>query len=313
MRTPRTRHARAWPYLTPVVVAFAVWIYGPLLATVALSVAQWDLTSGPPRFVGAANYRTLLAQPEFLASLGRTLALVGCLLPVATVLPMSLAIALWKRPGRASTIYRAVLFLPVVLAPVATAVSWQFVLNPLQGVLDRVLALAGVAPANWLGDPHTALPVIAAITAGKLIALNTLLYGAALSGIDPRVLAAARLDGASEWETTRHLVLSHLRRITVLLAGVCVVLGGQWAFTNVAVLTQGGPDGVTDNVYYRIYTYGFTFFDTGVASAAAVVLIAVLALPLGVRALTLRRRSAGDHIPERVDQPTPARHLQSVT
>lgn len=280
---------RAFGYLAPLLIVLAVWVYGPLACTIVLSVLDWDGV-GTPAFAGLGNFVTLFTRPEFPAALLSTVALVACVLPFATVVPMGLAIMLWKRPGRASSVYRAVLFLPVVLAPVATAMSWQFVLNPLGGVLNETLGVFGLGPVNWLGDPATALPTIAAITAGKVVGLNVLLYGAALDGIDRDGLAAAGIDGATEWQTTRHVVVPQLWPITGLLAGLCVVLAGQWAFTNVAVLTQGGPDGTTDNVYYRLYTYGFTFFDTGVASAAAVVLIVVLGLPLAVRAV-LRSRS----------------------
>jgi multiple sugar transport system permease protein len=283
------RRSGALAYLTPLLVVLAVWVYGPLVFTVVLSVLNWD-GSGTPTFAGMDNFAELLAQPEFPAALLHTVVLVACVLPFATVVPMSLAIMLWKQPGRASSVYRALLFLPVVLAPVATALAWQFVLNPLGGVLDETLGLLGLGPVDWLGDPATALPTIAVITAEKVIGLNVLLYGAALDGIDRQSLAAASLDGATEWQTTRHVVVPQLWPITGLLVGLCVVLAGQWAFTNVAVLTQGAPNGTTDNVYYRLYTYGFTFFDNGLASAAAVVLIVLLGLPLAIRAL-LRRRA----------------------
>jgi multiple sugar transport system permease protein len=281
---------RAWPYVAPLVTVLAVTLYGPLVMTLVLSVVDWDFT-GAPTLAGVRHYADLFTQPEFPGALVQTLFLVAWMVPFASVLPMGLAILLWKRPGRASAVYRALLFSPVVLAPVANAVSWQFVLNPLQGVANRALGLLGVAPVNWLGDPHTALPTIAVITAGKIIGLNVVLYGAALGGVDPQCLAAARVDGASEWQITWRVVLPQLRRTTILLSGLTVLLAGQWAFTNVAVLTQGGPHGVTDNVYYRIYTYGFTFFDTGAASAAAVVVTATLGLPLLIREL-LRRRTA---------------------
>lgn len=290
---PRRGRTAGALFTAPALLMVGVWVLLPLAATVVLSLTSWNLTSGAPEFVGAANYADLFARPDFLAAMGRTLLLVALLLPFATVVPMGLAILLWRGPSRSGAVYRTLLFLPMVLAPVASAVSWQFVLNPLQGVANTALAVVGVAGPNWLGDPRTALPTIALITAGKLVALNVLLYGAALDRIDHRVLAAARLDGATRWEQTRHLIVPHLWRTTSLLAGVCAVLAGQWAFNNVAVLTQGGPDGATDNVYYWIYTAGFTYFEIGTASAGAVVLVVVLGAPLVLRQALLRR-TGGD-------------------
>jgi len=204
---------------------------------------------------------------------------------------MVVAVLLWKRPGRAASVYRALLFLPVVLAPVASAMSWQFVLNPIGGVASQTLAALHLGPVNWLGDPATALPTIAVITAQKVIGLNVLLYGAALDGLDRDCLDAARIDGAAEWQVTWHIAVQQLWSTTALLASVCVILAGSWAFTNVAVLTQGGPSGSTDNVSYRLYAYGFTFFETGLASAGAVVLMLLLAVLVGLP-LILRRERA---------------------
>lgn len=291
-RAPANRRAGVAGYLAPLVVVLTVWVYGPLAFTLVLSVLRWDGT-GAPRFVALQNYAELFGQPDFPVALGRTLLLVLCVLPFATLVPMALAIMLWKHPGRASSFYRAVLFAPVMLAPVATAIAWQFVLNPIGGVLNEVLGLVRIAPVNWLGDPRSALPAIAVITAQKIVGLNLLLYGSALDGLDRQCLAAARVDGATEWQVTRFVVVPQLWPITRLLIGICVVLAGQWAFTNVAVLTQGGPDGSTGNVYYQLYTYGFTFFDTGQASAGAAVLVAALGVPLAVRALLRRTAAAG--------------------
>lgn len=290
-RAPGSR-PRAWPYLTPLLLGLVVWVYGPLLFTGLLSVLDWDLVSGNPRFAGTRNYARLLTEPEFAAASVRTGLYVACMLPFATLVPMALAIALWKRPGRASEIYRGLLVLPIILAPVAMAVSWQFILNPLQGLVNSILGVAGLPQPNWLADPNTALAVIVLITAAKVVALNTLLFGAALAGFDRRPLDAARIDGATEWELTRFVVLPQLLPTTILLGGLCVVLAGQWVFTNVAVLTQGGPDGTTDNIYYRLYTYGFTFFDIGTASAGAVLVVAAVSLVLACRTVLRGARRA---------------------
>jgi multiple sugar transport system permease protein len=256
-----------------VLVLLMAWVYGPALFTGVLSFLEWNLTGAPGGFVGLDNYARLLREPEFAQAAGQTLLYAAALLPFSTVVPMFLAIMLWQRPGRASTVYRSLLFLPVMVAPVAVAVSWRFILNPLQGLANEVIGLVGLPPMNWLGTPSTALIVIVLVTSAKVTAFNMLLYSAALSTLDRRTLEAARLERASAWETTRFVVIPQLNRTTVLLGLLSIVLAGQWVFTNVSVLTQGGPDGVTDNVYYRIYTLGFEFFETGMASAAAAIVL----------------------------------------
>lgn len=287
--TPRVRGTGL--YLVPLLVALGVWVYGPLLWTGVLAVLDWDLISPDPRFVGAENFLELFARPETGNAVVRTGWYVLGMLPFATVVPLALAIMLWRRPGRAAEGYRAVLFSPVVLAPSATAISWQFLLSPEQGLVNTALGAVGLPTPNWLGDAATALPTIVVITAGKIVALNMLLFSAALAGVDRRALDAARLDGATEWETTRWIVLPQMVRTTVLLSALCVIVAGQWVFTNVAVLTRGGPDGATDNIYYRLYAEGFDFFDAGAASALAVAITLVPAVLFGAAARWNRRRS----------------------
>ncbi|MDT3443232.1 MULTISPECIES: carbohydrate ABC transporter permease [unclassified Pseudofrankia] len=286
----RTRLA-PWAYQAPVVLSLIVWVYGPLVFTAALSLLDWNLTSPSGSFVGLRNYRRLVEEPEFPAALSRTALYVLTMLPFATVVPMALAIMLWKRPGRTSDVYRSLLFLPVVLAPVATALTWRFILDPLSGIVNTVFGEIGLPQRDWLGDPSTALWTISLITAARFVALNMLLYGAALAALDRRAFDAARVDGATEWEITRHLVVPQLGGTTVLLGFLCLVFAGQWTFTNIAVLTQGGPVGATDNVYYRLYTYAFTFFDAGTAAAAAVTIVVLLTALFGASSLLRRRRA----------------------
>ncbi|MCK9899933.1 ABC transporter permease [Parafrankia colletiae] len=279
-----------WAYQAPLLIALVVWVYGPLVFTAVLSVLDWDLTSPDKTFVGVDNYRQLVEEPEFPRALARTGLYVLALLPFATVLPMALAIMLWKRPGKASDRYRSLLFMPVVLAPVATAVTWRFILDPLGGVVNSTFGAVGLPEQDWLGDPDTAIWAISLITASRFVALNILLYGAALVALDRRAFDAARVDGATEWEITRHLVVPQLVGTTALLAFLCAVFAGQWTFTNIAVLTQGGPVNSTDNVYYRLYTYAFTFFEAGTGAAAAVLIVVVLTALFGLSTLVRRRR-----------------------
>jgi multiple sugar transport system permease protein len=270
-----------WAYLAPSVALMAVWIYLPVLLTLVLSVMDWQLVRADGAFVGLVNFRRLFDDPEFLAACVQTLWYALGLLPFATLAPLAMAVLLWKHDSPATRVYRALLFLPVVLAPVATAVSWRFLLDPLQGLANAALGVVGLGPVNWLGDPTPAFWVIVALTGTKIFALNTLLYLAGLAAVDRRYIEAARVDGATEWEVTSRLIVPLLGRTTALVAFLCVVLAGQWAFVNVGVLTQGGPGGATDNVYYRLYDYAFNFFDTGTASAAAVLLVLVF-IPIGL-------------------------------
>jgi multiple sugar transport system permease protein len=281
-------------YLLPLAAFLLVWIYLPLAFTGLLSFLHWNLVSDSRPFAGAQNYAQLLARPDFTQAATKTVLYIAGMLPFATVFPMAMAIMLWKHPGRAATAYRSLIFLPVVLAPVAVAIAWEFILAPLQGVVDTVLTAAGVPAPDWLGSAATALWAIVVITGTKIFALNVLIYLAGLAAVDRGCVEAARLDGASEWGVTRHILVPLLSRTTALTSFLCLVLSGQWAFVNIAVLTQGGPVGASDNVFYLLYQYGFSYFNTGLASAGAVVITAALALAATAHQLISSRTVAGD-------------------
>lgn len=289
LATTFRRRGGGWLYVLPMLAFLLVWIYLPLMFTMLLSFMHWNLVSSSRPFAGTQNYEHLVSRPDFAAAAGKTVLYIAGLLPFATVFPMAMAINLWKHPGRAATAYRSLIFLPVVFAPVAVAVSWQFILEPLQGVLNTVLAFAGLPAPDWLGSAATALWVLVVITGTKIFALNVLIYLAALTAINRSCVEAARVDGASEWAVTRYVLAPSLSRTTALTSFLCLVLGGQWAFVNIAVLTQGGPQGASSNVFYLLYQYGFSFFDTGLASAAAVVITAALALAAIAHQILSRR------------------------
>lgn len=292
---PKTRNGRrrgsgvAWLYYAPVMASLLIWVYGPLVFTGVLSFLDWNLVSPDAEWNGLHNYQNLVDQPEFGNAAWNTLLYALCMLPFATVVPCALAIAMWKRPGRASETYRMLLFLPVVLAPVANAMSWQFILDPLHGTVNVILEAVGLTPVNWFGDPDTALLTVVAVTVPKVVALNTLLFGAALANVDRRTVEAARMDDAREGEITRAIIVPQLRRTMILLGMLSLVVMWPWLFTNISVLTHGGPSGATDNVYYRLYTYAFTFFDAGAASAAAIVIAVAFAVVVAVYTLLSRR------------------------
>ncbi|WP_411722100.1 carbohydrate ABC transporter permease [Mycetocola sp.] len=271
-------------YVAPGVILLMVWIYAPLLLSVVLSFADWQLT-GSSEFVGLENYARLFTDDTFWVASGQTVLYALLLLPFATIVPLLLAVMLWQRASRFTHLYRAVIFLPMMVAPVALGVSWQFILTPLNGLVNEVLASFGIAGSNWLGDPATSLASIVVITSAKVIAMNFLLYSAALAGLRRNLLDAARLDNATALDTTIHVIVPQLKGTVVLLGCLSLITAGQWAFNNISILTQGGPSASSDNIYYTIYRMGFTFFEMGEASAASVVLLlAVVAVAVLVQA-----------------------------
>lgn len=262
-----------WLYLLPAIVALVVWIYAPLGYALWLSFHEWNmLPFAPIRPVGTLNYERLLELPEMGQALRNTAIYLFGLLPLTVVLPVAVAILTHELGGRWRDIYRAVIFVPLIIAPVAAAAVWRWLLDPGFGLVNVLLGALGVGPVGFLQDGDIAIWTIIWITGWKLVGFSTLIVSASLANINPALIEAARMDGASEWQITRRIRLPLLSPVIFLLILLTMLLGAQWSFTYIHVLTQGGPLGSTNNIYYLLWQFGFGGLAAGWASAAGVIL-----------------------------------------
>lgn len=201
------------------------------------------------------------------------------MLVCSVVLPLAVAILIADVRGRLRSVYRAVIFTPVLLAPVVVAIIWRWILNPLQGVLNAALdPLFGTGRINWLGNPDTALWVIIAVTGWKLLGFSVLIFSAGMASINRDYLAAASVDGATAWQQVRYIVLPLLSPTITFMALLTMILSAQWTFPLINVLTQGGPLDATTNIYYILWQFAFRGFNVGWSAAASVIFFVVFAL-----------------------------------
>jgi multiple sugar transport system permease protein len=266
------RRAEPYLYLLPALLSIIVWVYRPLIGTLELSVFQWNLLPTVPRVpVGLENYRRALTLPEMGQALWNTAIYVVGLLPFSVVLPLGIALLVQGITGRTRGLYRAIIFTPMLIAPVVVAVVWRWMLHPLHGVLNVAPAeLLGVAPINWFRSQELAIWAIVGITGWKLLGFSVLLFSAGLTNVSQDYLDAASVDGASAWQIARYITLPLLSPTMTFVVLLTVLLSGQWTFPMISVLTQGGPLGSTASVYYLLWELGFRSFNVGLSSAAAV-------------------------------------------
>jgi len=264
-----------WLYLAPALVALFVWIYAPLGYALWLSFHEWNmLPFSPIRNVGTLNYERLIELPEMGQALRNTaLYLVG-LLPLTVALPVAAAILTQDLAPRWRNLYRGLIFVPLIIAPVAAAAVWRWLLDPGFGLINMGIQWLGFAPVRFLQSPDLAIWTIIWITGWKLIGFSTLIVSASLANINPALIEAARMDGATEWQVTRRIRLPLLSPVIFLLVLLTMLLGAQWSFTYIHVLTQGGPLGSSNNIYYLLWQFGFGSLAAGWASAAGILLFA---------------------------------------
>ncbi|WP_199432914.1 carbohydrate ABC transporter permease [Qaidamihabitans albus] len=261
------RGAPPYLYLAPALTLLVVWTYQPLAQTFVLSFHSWNLVPSTPMVeVGTANYERLLTAPELGASVGRTAVVIAGMLPFTVLIPVVVALLAGRVRGRAQAVYRGLVFAPMLVAPVAGAAVWQWLLDPSAGAVNRVLG-TGV---NWLNTTGTAQLAIIVITGWHVVGFAVLVVTAGLAGINPDYAAAAQVDGASRGQVTRWVTLPLLSPTLAFLALMTVLLSAQWTFPLIDTLTQGGPAGSTTNLYYLLWEYGFRSHDAGLAAAAGV-------------------------------------------
>ncbi|MGC0362214.1 multiple sugar transport system permease protein [Rhodococcus sp. 27YEA15] len=256
-------------YLAPALVLLVVWTYRPLIQAAQLSVYSWNLLPTTPMVpVGADNYQRLIELPEVGDSIWRTVVLILGLLPFSLVLPVVVAFATRAVRGPARALYQAVIFAPFLVAPVASAAVWQWLLDPGAGIVNRVLG----TDVNWIHEPSTAPWVVTIITGWHFMGFAVLVVSAGMAGISNDYADAAAVDGASRSQIDRWITLPLLSPTLVFLGLMTVLLSAQWTFPLIDTLTQGGPSQSTTNIYYLLWDYGFHSFDAGLGAAAGIML-----------------------------------------
>jgi multiple sugar transport system permease protein len=277
-------------FLTPDILGLVLFVVVPVLFAVYVSLFRWD-GLGQMAWVGSENYRQLWADPKWWSSLQVTGVFAVLHVPLLLVASLGLAL-LVNRKIRARTFFRTAYFVPVAISLVIMSILWGYILEPSFGVLNYLLGLLGIPPQPWLSSVEQALPTLVAISAWKFMGYYMVIFLAGLQAIPGEYYEAARVDGAGRWQTFRSLTLPLLKPVTFFVLVIIIIRSFQ-IFDQVYVLTQGGPAYSTYVIVYYIYELAFRHMKLGYASAASVVLFALL-LVLTLIANRLFRSGAVD-------------------
>ncbi|TXC70333.1 sugar ABC transporter permease [Sphingomonas ginsenosidivorax] len=275
-----TRQERTgWLFSAPVLAIIALVFVLPTALALALSVTDYSIYAladwSNLEFVGLGNFVDLLSTPLFWRALGNTMLFAVLGVPMAIGTSLFVALLLNDATVRWKPLWRVLLFAPYVTSIVATAVVWRFLFNQRFGLINRALGAVGVAPIDWLGDPHTSIPAILIFVTWKIFGYNMIVFTAALSAVPVDLMEAARLDGASRWGRFRHVTLPAIGP-TLLLATVMSVAGFLQIFAEPYVMTLGGPAQSTTTVLYFMFDEGFKWWNLGQANAVAFILFLMI-------------------------------------
>lgn len=259
--------------VTGMILFYTVFLLVPIGIAFAGSFHEWNPLSGIYRFNGIENYISVFTSALFGKSMLNTLIFSVVVIFFRVGLGLAIAIAIYSNLIKHKSFFRAIYYMPVVTPMVAVAFVWKFLYNPQIGAINQILGL----DINWLMNPKTALLAIMIMTIWKDFGYAVVMFMAGLYSLPSDAMEAARVDGASSWQTFKYLTLPLLKPMTLFVVITSIISYIQ-AYVQVLILTEGGPGTATYLSSYIIYNEAFVKYNFGYASAMSFVLFVITAV-----------------------------------
>jgi multiple sugar transport system permease protein len=271
--------------LVPAAVLLITFLLIPIGLTFGLAFTNARLISPrPAEFIGTDNFVRLFQDETFWKSLRNTIVFAVVIVPLQSACALGLAL-LVNVKMRGVNFFRTVYFLPVVTSMVVVSMLWLFMYQK-NGLINQVLLKFGIEGPDWLGDPHTALLAIILMSAWQAMGFHMVIWLSGLQTIPPDLYEAAELDGADRWQQFRYVTWPGLRATRTFIL-ITITISAFALFTQVNIMTQGGPLDSTSTVVLMAVRTGFQQQQTGYASAISLVFfVLVLAVTVVQRYLT---------------------------
>lgn len=282
VRAPRRRRVLSRDNITLVLflaiplIIYAIWVWGPALATIAISFTRWDNVSAP-QWVGLQNYQRLFHDPLFQQALINNLIWLIVFISIPMTAGLALAVVLDRRI-KFSRLYQSAIYLPLVLSLPVIGLMFTWFFEPDNGLVNTLLGIIskGKLVPGWLADPHLALAAVLTAAIWRHVGYVMVLYLAGLKGLDPAMREAAVVDGANEWQLFRRVTLPLLKPVTVIVL-VITIIESLRAFDLVYVMTNGleGPNHATEVLATMMFNAAVHDYQLGYGAAVAVVLLVI--------------------------------------
>lgn len=259
--------------VTVMVIYFTIFLVVPIGIAFAGSFHEWNPLSGTYNFLGLANYIEVFTSGLFGKSMLNTLIFSVVVIFFRVGLGLAIAYAIYSTLVTHKSFFRAVYYMPVVTPMVAVAFVWKFMYNPQIGTINQIFGL----DVNWLMNPKTALLAVMIMTIWKDFGYAVVMYMAGLYSLPADALEAAKVDGASAWQTFRYITLPLLKPMTLFVVITSIISYIQ-AYVQILIMTEGGPGTATYLASYIIYDEAFVKYNFGYASALSFVLFVITAV-----------------------------------
>jgi len=258
--------------ILPWLLGFIFFAAGPVLASFVMMFMRWEVLS-PPEFAGLENFRRLFSDPLVLKSLVNTG--IYTIFAVPLQLGMALFAALLLNVEvRGTNFYRTLLYLPSQMPLVASSILWFFIFSPTYGLANQIIAMVDIPPQRWLFDSALVKPSLI-LMASWSFGNAMIIFLAGLKGVPEALYEAAKIDGANRWALFRHITIPMISP-TILFNLIIGIIGSFQVFTNIFIMTDGGPGNASLMLNLYIYRNGFQNFRMGYASVLAWILFTIV-------------------------------------
>jgi multiple sugar transport system permease protein len=277
------RQLFVWSAIAPMLAFYAVWLFFPIAYSFLMSVYDWNPLLPPSRqeFLGLGNYAEALKDPILWITVRNTLYFAVLSVPLSTTLALWLAVLI-NSARFGAAVWRTLYFTPVVTSMVAASILWSWVYQPQFGLLNNlaraineILGTRLPTQTRWLTDSSLAMPSVVLFSTWKNVGYPMVIFLAGLQSIPVVFYEAAKVDGASRWHLFRHVTLPLLQPTTLFVV-VTGIIGALQVFTQVFIMTRGGPGNSTRVMVYYLYEKAFSAYRFGYASTVAVLLFLII-------------------------------------
>ena len=274
-------------FITPSFLSLIVFMLIPILASFVISAFDWGILT-TPTFNGLDNYRNLFHDEIFLIALKNTLKWVVIYVPLSIVTSFILALAM-DMPLKGIGVFRGIFYLPVVAPLVVISLLFVWLYNEEFGAINFIFSLIGIPAVGWLTDIRISLISIALMSVWKWAGYNMLIFLSAMQGIPNSLFEAAELDGITPLKKLFYIKIPLLMPSIYFVLLTCVIDAFQ-IFTEVYIMTAGGPGYSTHTVSYYIWASAFKYSHMGYACAMSVVMFVIIMIVTVIQDRFLNKR-----------------------
>ena len=263
-------------FMAPCLLFFLGFVIFPMGMCLVTGFFDYSMTNF--EFIGLQNYFEMFRDPIFGKSLMNTIILVVVSVPVTCIFSLWVASLIYKMKSIHTSFFRCVFYLPVVTGSVAVTVVWKWIFNNYYGLLNYACKALGIITRNynWLGSADTALWCIITILLTTSVGQPIVLYVSALGNVDPSLVEAAQVDGATNFQTFWRIKWPQIMPTTLYILIITTINSFQ-CFALIQLLTSGGPNNSTSTIMYYIYYNAFKLNRYGYGSAMGVILALIIA------------------------------------